>query len=88
MIIPQLSERTRRAVQDYTALNTIFAAYEHPADPFARAVLETLVMLPEDDRESMRVPLDCPLGRRGVALGVLRARVGGTRGVLNRKHQR
>ena len=90
--LPALSERTRHAVQDYTALNTFVTAIEHvraavtehrAPPPLAMAFVNAWAEadIPEP---YLRIPLDCPLGRRLHALGMLRFGHGGTRGVVRR----
>jgi hypothetical protein len=89
----QLSERTRRAVQDFTALNTIASAFEScesgERDSFALDLLATLVAAEDaKDLPRLRIPLSCALGRRLVALGVVAYPVGGSRGVVRHSSRR
>lgn len=69
---PVLSERTRRAVQDYTALNTITTAterlYAGTFTAFDVDLLEATRACPD----GWRVRLACPLGRRMRSVGLLR----------------
>jgi len=73
----ELCDRTRRALQDYCALNTIITAIEQvrasKADPLARALVEAFTA-DDYEYEWVRLRLDCPLGRRAAALGMLSSR--------------
>lgn len=78
-----LSDRTRRAVQEYTALNTLTTAMEHlhagTFDDLDVALLEAAMACDE----GFRIRLNCPLARRMQAVNMLRA-VGVT-GTLRRR---
>lgn len=74
---PDLSDRTKRALQDYCALNTIITAIERMRSGVGNeSDAAVVVAFVEADGQIVapRLRFDCPLGRRAAALGMLGTR--------------
>lgn len=71
---PDRSDRTKRALQDYCALNTIITAIERMRSGLGTETDAAIVLaFVQADGQTVapRLRFDCPLGRRAAALGML-----------------